>query len=61
MLDPVPTGKTRGDAVNFTARNLAEVEKACTLYPIVAIGVPVIHDSFANKLLPIVLKTANVV
>jgi len=62
VLDPVPPGRTRGDAVNFTASSLAEVEKACTLYPIVAIGVSFVpHDSFANKLLPIVLKTANVV
>jgi hypothetical protein len=61
ILDPVPPGKTRGDGVNFTAANLADVEKACRLYPIVAIGVGVAHDSFANRLLPIVLKTANVV
>lgn len=57
-----PAGKARGDGITLITGDLAIVETACTLYPIVVIGVSsVAHDSFPTRLIPIVLKTANVV
>ena len=59
---PPPAGKTRGDGINLITGDLSIVETACTLYPIVVIGVSsVAHDSFPTRLIPILLKTANVV
>lgn len=61
-VNPPPAGKSRGDAINLITGDLGIVETACTLYPIVVIGVSsVAHDSFPTQLIPIVLKTANVV
>ncbi len=59
---PPPAGKARGDGINLITGDLAIVETACTLYPIVCIGISsVAHDSFPTRLIPILLKTANVV
>jgi hypothetical protein len=57
-----PAGRPRNEGINMTTGSLADIETACTSYPIVVIGVSsVAHDSFANRLIPILLKTANVV
>lgn len=58
---PPAAGKTRGQGINLTTADLTIVETACTLYPIVIIGVSsVAHDSFPTRLIPILLKTAKV-